>query len=179
MERPRSRRPPQDSRSMIPPIGDVLAALEARRGPPPEPPATDPFEMILWENVAYLVDETRRGEAFAALRDRVGLEPDAISTASPQTLREVARIGGIHPELRAERLATIAEIALAEFDGDLQRIRRLPLAEARKALRKFPSIGEPGADKILLFSGAHPLFALDSNGLRVLLRLGYGLETGN
>ena len=41
---------------------------------------------------------------------------------------------------------------------------------------KFPSIGAPGADKILLLSRSHPVFALDSNGLRVLLRLGHGRE---
>jgi endonuclease-3 len=40
-------------------------------------------------------------------------------------------------------------------------------------------IGEPGAEKILLFAHAHPLLAPDSNGLRVLLRLGYGKEGRN
>ena len=39
---------------------------------------------------------------------------------------------------------------------------------------KFPGIGEPGAEKILLFCGAAPVLALDSNGVRVLLRLGFG-----
>ena len=35
--------------------------------------------------------------------------------------------------------------------------------------------GEPGAEKVLLFSGSAPVLALDSNALRVLLRLGFGL----
>ena len=48
--------------------------------------------------------------------------------------------------------------------------------DAIRALRKFPSIGEPGAEKILLFSGSAPVLALDSNALRVLLRLGFGEE---
>ena len=56
---------------------------------------------------------------------------------------------------------------------------KLPLDDAKKALRKFPSIGEPGAEKILLFAGSHPVLALDSNGLRVLLRLGFGREDKN
>src|SRR5262249_37058206 len=34
-------------------------------------------------------------------------------------------------------------------------------------------IGEPGAEKILLFSGQHPFLAPDSNALRVLTRLGF------
>ena len=52
----------------------------------------------------------------------------------------------------------------------------MPLARARRLLRRFPGIGEPGADKVLLFSRTQPVFALDSNGLRTLLRLGYGRE---
>jgi endonuclease III len=54
-----------------------------------------------------------------------------------------------------------------------------PLAKARTALKKFPGIGEPGAEKILLFTGKHALFALESNGLRVLVRLGYAREEKN
>lgn len=33
-----------------------------------------------------------------------------------------------------------------------------------------------GAENILLFSGTRPILALESNGLRVLLRLGFGEE---
>ncbi len=48
-----------------------------------------------------------------------------------------------------------------------------------KALKQFPSIGDPGAEKILLFTGTLPVLALDSNGLRVMLRLGFGEEKKN
>jgi endonuclease III len=44
-------------------------------------------------------------------------------------------------------------------------------------LRQFPGIGEPGAEKILLFSRKQAVLALDSNGLRVLLRVGFGAES--
>jgi endonuclease-3 len=37
---------------------------------------------------------------------------------------------------------------------------------------QFPSIGEPGAEKILLFGRVYPVLGLDSNGVRVLTRLG-------
>ena len=48
-----------------------------------------------------------------------------------------------------------------------------------KLFLKFPGIGEPGTDKILLFCRALPVLALESNGLRVLLRLGFGKEDPN
>ena len=41
---------------------------------------------------------------------------------------------------------------------------------------QFPMIGEPGAEKILLFCGLLNVLALESNGLRVLTRLGCGEE---
>lgn len=53
----------------------------------------------------------------------------------------------------------------------------MPIAQARRLLRRFPSIREPGADKILLFSRTHAVPSFDSNGLRALIRLGYGQES--
>src|SRR5262249_24199204 len=40
------------------------------------------------------------------------------------------------------------------------------------------AIGEPGAEKILLLTGRHPLPALESNGVRVLQRLGKAPQEG-
>jgi endonuclease III len=125
----------------------LLGALRKFYGRPQPPKVTDPFEQILFQNVAYLADDVRRAEAFRVLKERTGLKPEKILAASHASLHEIARrgIGG-------------------------------PPEEARKALKKFPSIGDPGAEKILLFSGALPVLALDSNGLRVLFRLGFGKE---
>ena len=50
---------------------------------------------------------------------------------------------------------------------------------AKKDLQKFPAIDEPAAEKIVLFNHRHPFLALDSNGLRVLVRLGYAPEHRN
>ena len=85
----------------------------------------------------------------------------------------------MHPEQRVNRLKEIALIAMNEFGGDLRPALKLPLPKAKQALRKFPSIGEPSAEKILLFTRAYPLLGLDSNGLRVLVRLGFGEEKKN
>jgi hypothetical protein len=69
-----------------------------------------------------------------------------------------------------DKLRASAEIALRELRGDLRPVLRRDLAQARKALARFRAIGEPGAEKILLLTRSHPVLALDSNGLRVLLR---------
>jgi endonuclease III len=154
----------------------IIDELEKLYGRPEPPEVTDPLGMILLENIAYLLSDDRREQAFNALRERVGLTPPEILMAHEETLLEVAHLGGMHPAARVEKLRRIAQIALQEFDGELDRVLKQPLARAKKSLKKFPGIGDPGAEKILLFSRTQPILALDSNGLRVLLRLGYGEE---
>ena len=39
--------------------------------------------------------------------------------------------------------------------------------------------GDPAAEKILLFTRSYPVFSLDSNGLRVLCRVGFAEEQKN
>jgi endonuclease-3 len=153
----------------------VLDTLEALYGPPPPPATTDPFPMILFENVAYVADDECRAEAWRRLEETVGVTPQEILAASRKRLLAAAK-AGMFPEKRAERLREIAAMAIEEHGGDLgDALDRRP-ADAMRILKRFPSIGDPGAERILLFSGRRPVLALDSNGLRVLLRLGYGRE---
>ena len=154
----------------------IVERLARHYGPPAPPITNDPFELILFETVAYLATDERREEAFKLLRQSVGTRPQEILTAPKQELVRVTTLGGIAADLRATRLREIALIATTEFGGDLRNALKLPLAKAKLALRKFPSIGEPGAEKILLFTRTYAVAALDSNGLRVLMRLGFGEE---
>src|SRR5215831_11937713 len=157
----------------------AVERLKKHYGKPKPPITTDPFELILLENVAYLVSDERRAEAFMRLRKTVGTKPHNLIAAANAALLEVAKLGGMQPEKRATRLREMALIAMNEFDGDLSQALKLPLLKAKKALQKFPSIGEPSAEKILLFTRSYPVLGLESNGLRALLRLGFGEEKKN
>jgi len=158
----------------------LIAALERRYGPPPPPKVTRPFEMILYENAAYLVEEDRRDEVWASLKKLLGGRPtpQRVLDADKGDLIEAIRHGGMQPPMRAEKLRRAARIAMDSFDSDLDGLLKGPLKKARAGLKKFPGIAEPGADKILLFTRTAPILALDSNGLRALLRLGYGSPDG-
>jgi endonuclease III len=158
-------------------LRSTLAALKRFYGKPASPVGRDPFRLILWEQVAYLVSDVQRRQAFRALQARVGLTPGAILGASAAELRAIARLGGpIAAPVRAARLRQSAELVLGRWDGDLRAALRLPVDQARKALAQFAMIGEPGADKILVFTRTARLLPLDSNGLRVLQRLGFTTE---
>lgn len=156
-------------------LAPCLDRLEKLHGPPERPPSTEPFALVLWENVVYLASDEKRAEAFAKLRREVGHRPEEILSAPKESLFAIAS-AGIKPEIKVEAMREAARIAVEELDSDVKSVLNLPDAKAIQALKRFPSIGGPGAEKILLFSRAKPLFALESNGLRVLLRLGYGTE---
>jgi endonuclease III len=149
-------------------LREILAALEGLYGKPPAPLPRTPFEWVLWENVAYLVDDERRAAAFRALTKLTRCDPARIVAAPAEKLLAVTRLGGMHPEARVDRLKEIAQLAL-----------ELGQLETAQQLRRFPSIGAPGADKILMACGGGEALALESNGLRVLLRLGLGRESKN
>ncbi len=154
----------------------VIARLGKFYGAPASPPVTDPFEQVLWENVAYLANDEKRAAAFSALRKTVGLTPRDILKAKPEKLLAVTRMGGMVPEPRAQRLRQSAEIVQILLHGKLNAVLDESLPKAKKTLQRFPRIGEPGAEKILMFAGKYPVLGLESNGLRVLLRLGFSEE---
>jgi endonuclease-3 len=153
-------------------LRSVVRALRRHYGKPAPPVSQDPFRLILWEQVAYLVSDEQRRTAYEALRTRVGLAPEAILAAPTARLRAVTRLGGsIAFGDRAQRLRRSAERVVKRWGGNLRTALTLPLTQARRALVRFDMIGEPGADRILAFTGTARLLALDSNALRVLQRL--------
>jgi endonuclease III len=158
-------------------LARLVQRLRRFHGPPTAPPVRDPYRLLLWEQVGYLADDDSRLAAYRLLEETVGTEPASVLGAPTTTLRAVARRGGsIGVAARAERLRAVAQRVLRDWEGSFDAVLRLPLRDARRELKRHPAIGEAGAERILLLSGAHPILALDSNAVRVLLRLGYGQE---
>ena len=93
------------------PLLQVVERLQAHYGQPKMPTLRGPWEMILWENVAYLADDDRRREAFQTLKKRVGTEPEQVLSASDEALLEVTRHG----------------ILADQFAKKLRKVRRSPL----------------------------------------------------
>ena len=158
----------------MPDLKKLVARLKRQHGEPSVPPACGPFELVMWENACYLLSDERRKMVIHGLREQVGLTPAAVLKAPRDVLLELAKLGGMRPETRVFRWREIARIATSQFGGDLKSILEQPYDQAKKALKQFPNIGDPGAEKILMFCGASPGLPLESNGLRVLTRIGFG-----
>ncbi len=155
-------------RALVADLALVLERLASVYGEPPALPQRSVFEWLVYDNVAYLVDDARRDEAYALLRKRTALTPEALAQVPEAALQGVAG-KGILPEHQAEKLRRIAQLAQ---EDDLKALPGMPLEDAKRVLMRYPSIGEPGAEKILLFARLQPLLGLESNGVRVLSRLG-------
>ncbi len=148
----------------------------------------DPYEMIVFLNCGYPATDASCSKGFDALKREVRLSPQEILAASKTKLAKLLRLGGIVPELRAERLKEIARKVKSEFGGDLKAVLKKRVHEekhqtgkgirgAKKILREFPVVGEPSAEKILLFSNLAPVAAVPSAFVEVPARLWFG-KTG-
>ncbi len=152
--------------------GAIIDALRTQYGTVELPEPTEPFELIVWENCAYLVDDQRRAQTFERLRTAVGITPATLIGAGAKKIEAAIRDGGMQPSHRAAKVLACAEHTAAYAGGNLAgALAALAEKPRRTLLKRFPGIADPGADKVLLLCGFSEAPALDSNGLRVLERL--------
>lgn len=157
-------------------VPELLTKLEGFYGKQEPSWPTDPYLFIVWWLCGYPASDASCAKGWRALNQEVGVEPQRILAASPVALATALRPGGMVPELRAMRLKEIAARVKDEFWGDLRSALTGPIAEARKILKTFPNIADPGADRILLFAGIAPVAAIPSNCPHVLVRIQHGQE---
>lgn len=173
-----------------PNLDAVLDTLEKLYGPQKHAGPSDPYEMILYINSGYPATDASCSRGFDALKRELGLQPQEILAAPKAKLAKLMRVGGIVPEPRAERLKEIARMVKVEFHGDLRAALKKCLQEekkqpgkgihaAKKVLQIFPAIGEPSAERILLFSKLSPAAAVPSACVGVPMRLWFGQEGKN
>ena len=82
----------------------------------------------------------------------------------------------MRPPMRADKLLEAARLATETGLVELRKLAKEGGPAARKVLKRFPGIGEPGADRLLLAAGSAVTLAPESNGLRVLVRIGFATE---
>ena len=157
-------------------LQEIVERLAKEYGEQKPPRLKDPFDFILYENVSYLVTDEYRWKAFQNLKHTIGTRPQDILSASADDFRPVVEMAGSDKKGRVGKLIMAAHIAVKEFGGRVSSILDLPQKMAIAALKRFPSIGEPSAEKILLFCGKGDELPVESNGLRVLVRMGFATE---
>jgi endonuclease III len=171
-------------------LAQILEILEKAYGPQLLAGPTDPYEMIVFLNCGYPASDGACAKGFDRLKREVGVQPNKLLAVSRAKLAKLMRPSVIVSAVCAERLKDIARTVKNEFDEDLTAALAKRIAEAKgrlgnasrenhlqaakKVLKQFPTIGEPSAEKILLFSGLEPVAAVPSVFVDVPLRLFVG-----
>jgi len=174
----------------LPGLAKVLEKLEGHYGAQKLAGPNEPYEMILFVNSGYPATDLSCAKGYNALRSEVGTKPEEILRVPKGKLMKAARLGGMLPEVRVERWKLIARMVKKECRGDLNgalkklmRDEKTPqdkrLRAVKNALKKFPVIGEPGAERILLFAGLAPVAAVPSACTGVPQRILFGQEEKN
>jgi endonuclease III len=171
-------------------LDEVLRELEKLYGVQELAGPSDPYEMIVFLNSAYPASDAKCAKGFETLKGEVGVSPDAILAASKAKLAKLLRPFGMFPEQRSDRLKEIARRVKKEASGNLKAELKkcIPkkadpggkgLRAAKKLLQEFPVVGEPSAEKILLFAKLAPVAAVPSACVEVPMRIWFGGEGKN
>jgi endonuclease III len=165
-------------------LTQILDALENSYGSQKLAGPTDPYQMMVFLNCGYPASDAKCAKGFEALKREIGVEPKKVLAVSKAKLAKVMRPSVIMPAVCAERLKEIARRVKGEYKGDLIAVLKQRLSEAKepekgvkaakKVLQEFPVIGEPSAEKILLFSGLAPIAAVPSAFVDVPIRMFVG-----
>jgi hypothetical protein len=150
-----------------------LDALAQHQGVLQGGPPRDPWAAILFHNVVPVAEEARRERAFAALQRATGLDAGQMLAASDAALSAICGAGA--PGMaQVQALRRCAEVWTEQ--GDPSALVQLPEAQAIAALQAFPLVDAAFAAQLLLLLGKRERLALESHGLRTLIRIGYGLD---
>lgn len=159
--------------------GKLLEKLERFYGAQQASWPVDPYEFIVWWHCGYPASDAACAKGWEKLESDIGTTPRDLLEAQPRKIAAALKPGGMVPELRALRLKEIARLVQDELGGDLRAALAGPLAAARKTLKRFSNIADPGADRILLFAEIAPIAAVPSNCPHVLVRILFGQEREN
>jgi endonuclease-3 len=159
----------------MPTLAEALAILEQHYGPQQPTFPTDPYDFLIWWHCGYPASDAACNRGWQSLTGSLRIDPSTLLHTSEAKLTTLLQPGGMVPELRARRLHEIAHRVLNQCNNDLRfALAALPLKDARRLLKSFPNIADPGADRILLFAGLAPLAAVPSNAPQVAVRIQLG-----
>jgi len=161
----------------MPTLADSLDILEQHYGPKLPTFPTDPYDFLIWWHSGYPASDAACTRGWHSVTSAIRIDPATLLHTSEAKLSNLLKPGGMVPELRARRLHEIAHRVLNQCSNDLRAaLASLPLKDARRLLKSFPNIADPGADRILLFAGLAPLAAVPSNAPQVAVRIQLGAE---
>lgn len=135
--------------------------IEARRG--------TSFQVLI--QIIISQRTTLERELLAAQRlFRVYRTPESLANAAETDIAELIRPAGMY-RAKAAGIVAVSRAILDRYEGDIDRLRELPLLEARQELLSLPHVGPKTADCMLELGFDAPILPVDVNVYRVSQRL--------
>ena len=138
-------------------------------------PAETAFEIMVgailtqgtsWSNVEKAIDSLKSAHA---------LDLEIINEMPRDHLSQLIYSAGFH-NVKPDRLKSLSSYLMANFDGKIEALKRLPIGTARSQLLAIDGIGPETADAILLYALGKSVFIVDTYTKRLFTRLGYSVE---
>tara|TARA_B100000745_G_scaffold285745_1_gene221181 strand:- start:183 stop:833 length:651 start_codon:yes stop_codon:yes gene_type:complete len=138
-------------------------------------PAETAFEIMVgailtqgtsWSNVEKAIDSLKSAHA---------LDLEIINEMPRDHLSQLIYSAGFH-NVKPDRLKSLSSYLMANFDGKIEALKRLPTGTARSQLLAIDGIGPETADAILLYALGKSVFIVDTYTKRLFTRLGYAVE---
>lgn len=132
-------------------------------------PGETPFEVmvgaILTQNTAW----TNAARAITRLKEKDLLDSARLARLPHRRLAQLIRSSGYFNQ-KARRLKGFVRYLQRDYQGQITRMRVLPLEQVRAELLSLSGIGPETADSILLYALEKPAFVVDAYTRRVLAR---------
>lgn len=154
-------------------IQAVYEALESQYGHQEWWQRARPLEELVLTVLSQHTSDANSLAAFQNLRRQFPAWTD-VRDAGEAELADAIRSGGL-ANTKARRIKAILQQITEErgaLDEDLDFLRTLPLAEAKRWLQSLPGVGPKTAAVVLSFSLGRPAFPVDTHIHRVSRRLG-------
>ncbi len=149
----------------------VHALLRDHYGEPPLKPQRPPLDELVLTILSQNTSDANSGRAWESLRARFATWQD-VAEADTALVEEAIRSGGL-AAVKAPRIqAIIRQLAREHGEPNLDRLREMPVDEARDYLTALPGVGPKTAACVLLFSLHMPALPVDTHVHRLALRLG-------
>jgi len=133
--------------------------------------SNNPFELLVAVILSQNTNDKNSIRAFEQLRKRFILDPHYLMNVPEKEIEEAIKIAGLY-RTKARAIKELSKILVEKYGGDLWKILKKPLEEARSELLSLPKIGPKTADVLLLFIANKPTFPIDTHIKRIATRMG-------
>lgn len=150
-------------------LKDFYEALLAAYGPQGWWPGDTPTEIVIGAILTQNTNWQNVERAIVNLRSANLIDFAALHEITAERLAELIRPAGYY-NVKAKRLKNFARWLCERYQGDLARLREIPLHQLREELLSVNGIGRETADSILCYALELPTFVVDAYTARIAQR---------